>query len=234
MRQAAGYQKLKMELPGILKTSINIIRKNTILVAPSIIATLITSIFGISITGMQFNEQMYGRFMIVGLVGFIIHAFSVCIIISMTMDVLEGSSPGLGSAFSKSMFNFISIFTATFIISFLAAIGAMFLIIPALVVAYVFMFTYVIIMTNNTGPIDALGASYKIIKARLSDTIVLFLVLIGVAITVQLIEIFLSIFRFFGVVVNVVLSSTFVTFSSITLLLAYRELTTSEDRDNTA
>ncbi len=222
-----------MELPEILKTSINILKKNTILIAPSIIATLVTSIFGISITGMQFNEQMYGRFMLVGLVGFIIHAFSVCIIISMTMDILKGTPPGFGAAFSKSASNFISILIATFIISFLAAIGAMFLIIPALIVAYVFMFTFVIIMTNNTSPIDALWASYKIARANLSETIVLFLVLIGLAITVQLIEIFLSIFRFVGVMANVVLSSLFVTFSSITLLLTYRELTTNENRDNT-
>ena len=221
-----------MEIQLILKESINIIKKHTILVAPSIIATLVTSIFGISMTGLKFNPQMYGRFMIVGLVGFIIHAFSVCVILSMTMEILKDRPPQFGTALSRAVSNLLSILVATLIISFLAALGAMFLIIPALIVAYIFMFTYVIIMEDQRGPLEALSESYRTVRAHLSETLVLFMVLVGVAISVQLVEIFLSVFRAIGVIANVLLSSCFVTFSSILLLLSYRELRINENRDN--
>ncbi|RMG72764.1 MAG: hypothetical protein D6710_04330, partial [Nitrospirae bacterium] len=185
-----------MKINELVKEAFAVLKKNTILIAPSIIATLITSILGVSLTGMRFNEHMYGRFMLVGLVGFILHALSVCIILSMAMDSLGGSQPLFSRALKKSLSRFFDILIATLIISLLAALGAMFFIIPSLLVFCVFMFTYVAIMEEGLSALDALKESYRTVRANLSATVTLFIILLGIALSVQLIEIFFAMFRF--------------------------------------
>ncbi len=227
-----------MVVSKILKESFNLLKKENVLITPSIIATLLTSILGImvvggggmmAIKGAMNNDpktmSMLPYFLITGLIGFIIQSFSVCITLYMADDLMANRELSFGSSFSKTMKQFMNIFTASITIAFLVSLGIMFFLIPSLIFTYIFMFTFVIIVLKGSTAFNAMKESFSIIKANLSETLTLFLVLFALGFAVRIVAAFFGAIPVLGIIINVFFSSAFVAFSAISVMFAYRELT---------
>ncbi len=230
-----------MNIGNIIKDSISVVKNNLIIIIPPILVSLFITIFvliigggiasmdvitpGTEVSGKSTQvEGIMGIIFFIGMISFLLQIFSHGMMISMADEVMEKSSCSLSKGFKSTLAKLNNLMIAAIIIGILMVIGIMLFVIPALVVSYVFMYSFVLIILEDINAINALKKSYILVRENLSQTFILFIALAGTGFLIAIINMIVGQIPIIGQIAGVVFMSTYLSFFSVVLLKAYREL----------
>ncbi|MCG6553844.1 MAG: hypothetical protein L7F77_16090, partial [Candidatus Magnetominusculus sp. LBB02] len=221
-----------MEFGIIFIESLAAIRKNTIIMAPTIIASLImliaTSVFlggrlsSIDETNpekaVEIIKAVAPDLLIITAINYFLQVFAHCVTIVMAKDILSKGSCNVFDAYFVVLRKLFNILPASLLVLISLTLGLMLLILPALYVCFAFLLTFVIIMTEDIDPVMAMKKSYHTMKANFSSSIVLFFFLLSIGITVNILHLLVGQMLYVGVMLSLILSGAFMSFAALTLL----------------
>ncbi|NOY65511.1 MAG: hypothetical protein GXO97_09000 [Nitrospirae bacterium] len=219
-----------MEVGRLFKESFFILKDNTMIMFPPILAFFLTNLLLILVLGNMVSEGVEQRklsvsmILLVTLIGFGIQSLSHAITVVMAQQALSEKRCSLKYGFNESMKKIGPVFSAGILIGILFTIGMMLFVIPGLVVLYVFMFTVVVIILRNLHTLEAMKKSYQIIRANITDTLFLFLSLLGSFLIIWIVgRIFLRV-PLFGQIINALLMGGLFAFLAVVLVKSFRVL----------
>jgi uncharacterized membrane protein len=224
-----------MDIKTIYKESFEVVRKNFILIVPTISVAFILTILALILIGINIPKMheagdaeamtgiRVGAF-IIGILGFFLQAFSHGMTIAMASDVHNKKPVSLKRSFNTAMSKIEALTIAGLLVGLLFSIGMMLLFIPGLAVAYLFMFTFVIIITEDAGATEAMKKSFVFVKANLSQTFILFASLGVTAIVITFINSLFSYLPFLGQLLTMVLMGGYFAFLAVTLFKSFMVL----------
>lgn len=228
-----------MNIGVIFKESFDLVRRNIVIIVPpigvSVFTTLLTLLFigaGVfKLSGMDAGMNtvpgaggmmVYGFFF--GIISMILQGLSQGMTIAMADEAMREGRCSLQYGYRRAMERVGALFVASVIFSILVSVGMMLFFIPGLIVTYIFMFTFVIIMTENRDGIEALKGSFSTVRTNLSQTFILFAALAGVGVLLSIISMFFRAIPLFGQMIVAVIMGGFFAFVSTSVLKAYRVL----------
>lgn len=113
-----------------------------------------------------------GNLVVLAIAGVIASAY-----IGGLLDIADGRPVAIGSFFKPR--NVGSMIIATLIVGVLTTIGMVLCVVPGLLVSIFTMFTTVALLDRNLPPIDAIKASFEIVKAKFIDCLLVWLMAIA-------------------------------------------------------
>jgi len=227
------YKEENMEVGKLFKESFFIVKDNTMIVFPPILASFLTNLLLILVlgsmasAGVQQKKLSISVILIVTLISFGIQSLSHAITVVMAQQALSEKRCSLKYGFNEAMKKIGPVFSAGLLIGILFTIGMMLFVIPGLAVLYVFMFTFVVIILKNLHTLEAMKKSYQIIKANITDTLFLFLSLLGTSLVMGIVgRIFLKV-PLFGQIINALLMGGLFAFLAVVLVKSFKSLESS-------
>ena len=226
-----------MSVGRILKKGLEIIRKDPVIIAPSILVSIASGLLSVlvigghaAITGPGEMDEIGGRVAgpmyvksFMAIVGWILHSFAQGMVVSMVVEVEDKGRTSLGHGFSSAKKRAGSLLFAGFAVGILIMIGFMLFFIPGILVAYIFLFTFVIIMLEESSPIDAMKRSVQVVRSNLSYTFALFASIIGVGLLAVVVNILFRV-SIIGLLVGMAVSGVYMAYTGVVALKAYQEL----------
>lgn len=233
-----------MDITGVFKNGIEVSKKNYIIFVPSIAVMVIMFVLSLILIGggmasmglmgggirspgammPAFGAMMIGAFL-VGIIAMILELFAHGMTVGMAKEAIDTGSTSLNNGINIAISRFVPLLVAAIIVSIIVTIGFMLLIIPGLIAAFLFMFTFVAIVVDNMGAVEAMKKSIEVIKSRLSDAIILFIVLIVVGVIFIIANMILNVIPLLGQLLGMILMGIFGGYISVVIVMAYRELT---------
>lgn len=226
-----------MDLRAILKESFLVVRHNFTLIVPTIGVSFVMTLLALLLLGVNMatvedpsavttTTSVKVSAFIIAILGFLLQAFSQGMTVAMASDAINKGSSSLKTAFSTAVSRIEALSVAGLLIGLLFAIGVMLFLIPGLIVAFIFMFTFVIVITEDIGAVEAMKKSYMVVRANLKESILLFLSLAGAAIAANIINRLFLYIPLLGQLATLVLMGGFFAFLSVSLLRSYTVLQT--------
>ncbi|MBF0457591.1 MAG: hypothetical protein HQK99_06825 [Nitrospirae bacterium] len=221
-----------MEFGVIFTESLAAIKKNIIIIAPTVIASLIMLIVTSIVLGSDlatideknFDKTILAiapRLFAISAFNYFLQVFSHCTTIAMAIDIVNKGTCNFFDSCLTVLTKINTIVPASFLILILLTFGLILLILPALIVCFVFILTFIIIMNEDINPLWAMQKSYRTMKDNFSSSVVMFFFLLSVGITVNIINLLFGQMHYIGVVFSLFLSGVFMAFAALTLLKYY-------------
>ncbi|MBF0515903.1 MAG: hypothetical protein HQK97_02125 [Nitrospirae bacterium] len=222
-----------MEFGVIFAESLSAVKKNIIIIAPTIIATLINLIIASVVIGSDLaalNEKNFEqvivalapRMLTISALNYFSQVITHCVTTAMALDIQNKGTCNVFDGLAAVVRKGGVILPASVIILVLMTFAIMLFFLPALLVCFAFMLTFIIIMGEDISPVVAMRKSYHTMKDNYSSSIVLFFFLSSVGITVSLLNLIFGQMLYVGVVLSLFLSGVFMSFATITLLKYYQ------------
>jgi uncharacterized membrane protein len=102
----------------------------------------------------------------------------------------------------------------------------MLLVIPGIIAAVLFMFTFVIIIADNIPAVDAMKKSFELVKSNLGDLVILFIAMIGIGLVISIVNMMLRIIPVVGPLAGSLLMGVLWGYMTIVIVKVYKGLTT--------
>lgn len=233
-----------MDIVGIFKESLEISKKNYIIFVPTVAVALVMAvltlimvgagILSIGLTGggmhspgamMPMLGAMMGGLFIVAIVGTILGLISHGMTVGMAKEAIESGTTSLSSGFSMAMSRFPQLVVGSVLVGLLVFIGFMLLFIPGLIATFFLMFTFVSIIVDNAGAVEAMKKSYETVKTNLNDSIVLFIGMIAIGVVFAVANAVLNVIPVLGQLLGMALMGAVGGYISVVLVKVYMELT---------
>lgn len=224
-----------MNVGNIIKDAYDILRKNLVLVVPPLVVSIVLALLMMVVVGtavMKMGETRIphagGRFIFLTFIGavisFTLHALAQGMTIAMAGDIKSGEGCNLKRSFDMALSRLSALIGAGIIFGVLVTMGMAFLFIPGLVVAFLFMFTFVAIMEDDEGAIGGLKRSFSLVKDNFGASLSVFIVLIGIGLLVGIVNAIIGMIPLLGQLLSIFLMGAFFSYTAVTLVLAYRAL----------
>jgi hypothetical protein len=232
-----------MDIVGIFKESFTIAKKNYILCVPTVavgiamaVLTLImvgTGALSIGLMGSGMpvpGAMMMGGVFLVGvlstLLGFVAHGVTV----GMAKEAIETGATSIGSGLSIAMGRLSQLIAASVLVGITVFIGFMLFFVPGLIAIFFLMFTFVSVIVDNIGAVDAMKKSYAVVRANLNDCVVFFVGALAVGIVFAVANRVLNVIPVVGQLLGVVLMGAFGGYIAVVIVKVYTELTKSTQK----
>lgn len=115
-----------------------------------------------------------------GLLTLIVAAAAQSAFLGGVLDIADGRPVTIGSFFKPR--NITNVIIATLIVGVATSIGSALCFLPGLVVALFAIFTTVIVVDRNCGAIDAIKASFQLVKANFVPVLIVYLITVAITI----------------------------------------------------
>ncbi|GBE01293.1 hypothetical protein BMS3Bbin06_01585 [bacterium BMS3Bbin06] len=225
-----------MNLGNIFKESVDIVRKNLMIILPPIIVSvIITALMLVMVggavikTGTTSSMPSAGGValysFIIGMIGFVLQAFAQGVTIAMAVELIEKGKGSLRGGMDTALSKVASLIATGFIYGLLVTLGMALFFIPGLIVAYIFMFSFVIIILSDAGAIGALRGSFNTVKGNFGPSLALFASLLGMGLLVGIVNTALGRIPLIGHAIGMVLMGGFLAFISVSMVKGYMILT---------
>jgi hypothetical protein len=191
------------------------------LLTMAIFGRLISAGSGADVETFPLTGNIMKYALLLSIVSFTLQTLSQGIVIAMTEELIKGGNCSLRRGFEKALSRFANLISAGLIIGILFTFGLSLFILPGLIVAYIFMYTFVIIMVEESWAVDALRKSYSLIRTNLSQTLILFFALAGLGLLISIINVALRSIPLFGHFVTVILIGGCLSFIAVVLYKSY-------------
>jgi len=173
-----------------------------------------------------------------GLVGGSLWVMSTIVIgftIRYASDLLAGEESSVRDVFSSTITRLVSLFALTAITDLLIFLGALFFIVPGIILACMFSLTISVIMIEQVGALESLGRSRKLVSKRWGKTFVLYLSIGVIVAVIAIVEYFLFTAVWFqpslvGTIVRSIWTSLFSPILPIALTFHYYSMIAREAR----
>jgi len=155
---------------------------------PAVVSFLVSVIILASaVSALHSGRGFLGAF-ILFIIGITITLIAQLVISAMLIHMAqraeEGATPTLGESYRLSMERLGDIVVASCLVSIAVGIGLLFLIIPGLVLAFFFIFTFQEIIVKGKGAFEAITGSYELVKETFSNTLGFFIFLLILALII--------------------------------------------------
>ncbi len=226
-----------MSIGNILKESLGIARKHTIIIVPPVLVSFLIGCLSIVVIGMRMTAMepdAVGELgqgvtdlilvkSVLSVVGWIFYSFAQGMVASMMVEVEDKGQTSLGSGFGRANEMIVSLMAAGFILGVLLLLGFMLFVIPGLIVAFIFSFTFIVIMLEKRGPVDAMKRSIQIVRANASYTFKLFAAIIGIGFFLMVVTVVLSKLSLIGLLASMALTGSFMGYTYMVFIKAYQQ-----------
>ena len=207
-----------MDLGSILKEGVEVLKRNYTLAVPTVVATFITALLALVFLK---SPEHTGALAAMGLVSMVLNYFSQGVTVAMAREALEKGRVSSGKALGTASAFFLTFLTASVAVTALVSLGFMLLIIPGFAAMLFLMFVFPAIVVRTLRPVEAMKESYRVVRANLGDSIIVFAVLVGMVIVIALVNMALSTIPVVGDFISLVINGAFGGFSSVVVLRAY-------------
>jgi len=123
------------------------------------------------------GQVIFGS-IVVGIVSGVVQMVANGVALRYASEILEGRTPTLTETLGFTISRLISLLVAGIIVGILVMIGAMFLVVPGIILAIVFYLVEPAIIIEQAGAISALGRSKDLVGGRWLKTFCLVLILV--------------------------------------------------------
>ncbi len=222
-------------LGDLFNRALDFVKANPVVLVPPILAGILGAIImagiGISAMGMmglgglgrfgapgpgytpEMPASMYG-FLGLTMIGMIFVMIIQQIfngwLIAMVEQGVKGRTVDLGSSFNEAMSKAVPIIIASILVGIIIGIGIMLCVLPGLVAAILLALTLQAVVIDDYGPVDALKASYNVVKENFIEVLI-------VVVVAFIAEAIVSIIPYIGFILSAAVGGFF----SVLLTLLY-------------
>ena len=232
-----------MDIVGTFKESIEIAKKNPLIFVPAVAVALVMAVLtmtliggAVATTGMMGGMgypagalgamgAMMGLAALMGIVGMIAGLVAHGMTVGMAKEAIETGATTVNTGISIVTRRLGQLVVASVLVGLAVAVGMMLLVIPGIIASFMFMFTFVIIIVDNAGAVDAMKASFNLVKENLSDLVVLFVGAIVIGIVVAIVNRVLHLIPVIGPLAGSLITGVFSGYMTIVIVKVYKELT---------
>ncbi|TVQ40531.1 MAG: hypothetical protein EA384_03090 [Spirochaetaceae bacterium] len=236
-----------MKIGNLLQEGVTIGKKNVTVFAPVLASSVVIWLLmlitvggagAFMLGGSQSPEAVavgaataFGGMTLVAIVGAILTMLAHGMTVVMVGKALDGQQVDLKSAWNKTIERIVPLLLASVIVGVLFGIGMMLIVLPGLVVAFFLMFTFVSVMVDENGAFESLSKSFNLVKSRLGDCVIFFLLLVAIGFVFGVVNVILGLIPVLGQILGMVVSAVYTGYISILLVMAYRELQSTAATD---
>ncbi len=220
-----------MEDKGFFGRALEVLKQRPSMVFLFIGANLIASIVFLLLVALFVKDTgqqlpLTGKiFFIAYVVGASLQSLAFGAATLMGWRVLAGQKTTLGSAIVDTLKRWFHILTAGLLLSTAMAIGIAFFILPGLVVAFAFMFTFAFLMVEQTTALDAMKQSLMLVKAEFKSALRVFATLMGLSFLVLVMGRLFLASPFMGQLIITLMLSVLFTYTAVVLVVFYKDKT---------
>jgi hypothetical protein len=224
-----------MEVTGFFSQGFDILKRNIVIAVPFVVVGIITGLIALVIMGSMvasmglmgmegfttFNPAALGTMIGAGLLlvtlNWLLNTVAAGTTYVMAAEAI-GGKPDLGSGVQKTLGNIVNLLATSILFGVIVFIGMILLVIPGLIAAYLLMFSLVIVMLEDKGPIAALQSSLNVVTSNLADTIIFAIIAIVIVIVIGIIA---------GILgpLSPIINGVGMAYISIVFVLVYKDLT---------
>jgi hypothetical protein len=218
-----------LNVPSIAKTSLDIVRQNTVLMAPTIISIGLSIAVTITIASSVEGYEDDVRSLFLQLVlAVIMNIYAHGVTVAMAWEVRERGSTSLSSAGLIAWRLMPRILPVSLLIGLSFSIGLFMFILPGMAIALFFMYTMPAMVVKNLNAFDAISESFKVIKEEVKNSLGLIGMLALTSLGLGVMSVGFILIPILGPLLNVALSAAFTAMVSVLLLQAYLLLSDHE------
>ena len=234
-----------MDIAGIFKDSIEVAKKNPLIFVPTIAVGLVMAVLklvlisgGMMTAGMMGGVGstvgvmgavggMLGLAALLSIVGMILGLFAHGMTVGMASEAIDKGATSLESGVSVVTSRLAQLIVAAVLVGIAVGVGMMLLIIPGIIAAFFFIFTFVIVIAENVTAVDAMKKSVELVKSHLNEMVIFFIVVIGASIVVGILNMVISFIPVLGPLVGSVLMGILGGLITIAIVKVYKSMTAS-------
>jgi hypothetical protein len=219
-----------MDIVGIFKEGVEVSKKNYIIFIPTVAVAVVMGLLMLVLVGAGLMSAGLGAGMrrpeaiipLVGamILGLVAHGMTV----AMAKEALETGSTSFQSGMSIALGRIGHLLIASVLVGIIVSIGFMLLFVPGLIASFLLMFTFVSVIVDNAGPVEAMKKSYATVKANLNDSVVFYIAMIAVAVVFFIANIILGVIPILGQIAGIALMGVFGGYASVVIVRVYSEM----------
>ncbi len=230
-----------MDIVGIFKEGVEVSKKNYIIFVPTVAVSVVVGVLMLVLVGAGFMSAGLAGGMHVGavlpLLGAMVGGIAVVVVIGMMLglvahgmtvgmakEALDTGSTSFQSGLSIALSRLGQLIAASALVGILVSIGFMLLIVPGLVASFFLMFTFVSVIVDNAGPVEAMKKSYEIVRTNLNDAVVFYIAMIAVGAVFFIANVILGVIPILGQIAGVALMGVFGGYASVVIVKVYTEM----------
>jgi hypothetical protein len=142
----------------------------------------------------------------------------------MVGQVLQLGSTSLAKGVEQARLRLVQLIVAAAITAVLVGIGFVLFVLPGLIVGFFLLFTFVAVALEEYSAVGGIRKSFVMVKDRLGDAFVFFLLLIALGVLFALLNRILLFIPIIGGLLSLILSGVYSGYVSTLVVLGYREL----------
>lgn len=142
----------------------------------------------------------------------------------MVGQVLQLGTTSLAKGVEQARLRLIQLLVAGAITAILVGIGFVFFVLPGLIVGFFLLFTFVAVALEGYTAVGGIKKSFLVVKDRLGDAFVFFLLLIALGVLFALVNRILLFIPVLGGLLSLILAGIYSGYVSTLVVLGYREL----------
>ncbi|MCI4625592.1 MAG: hypothetical protein L3V56_06490 [Candidatus Magnetoovum sp. WYHC-5] len=227
-----------MNTGKVLKESFLTIKGNLNLITPPLIISLVIAIMSEAVIiaeegvnsaqGVGDDRQFYTKILALIFINYILQVFSQGMVIAMAEELLAKGHYSLKGGFYKTISKLNRLLVVSFIFAVLIIVGIFLFIVPAIIVSFVFMYVFVIVMTEDITSIESFKEGFRIVKVNLGASMLIYSSLAVTGLFFTILDVALKDMEYeaIGFTISLFLLSALVSFSGVVMLKAYKELKT--------
>ncbi len=236
-----------MNIVSLLKSSWQCLRRRPVLVVPLLAVAVLVALLSLALVGslsphamaisgeseigaagaMRLVGATSGRLLtlliVTSILGLLAHGMTVF----MANGAVADDPVGLKEAWSATATRVVPLAIAAIIVGLLVSFGLVLLVLPGVILAFLLMFTFVIVMVDERNAFQAMGDSFRIVTGNFGAVFVFFLVLIALGVLVILVNFVVGMIPVLGALLTIVVGATYVAFVSVFVVAVYREISLS-------
>jgi hypothetical protein len=231
-----------MDIVGIFKEGVEVSKKNYIIFVPTVAVAVAIGVLMLVLVGAGLMSAglaggmrspgavipllgaMIGGFFIVIVVGMILGLVAHGMTVGMAKEALEKGSTSLNSGLSIALGRLGQLLVASVLVGIVVSIGFMLLLVPGLIASFLLMFTFVSVIVDNAGPVEAMKKSYTTVMANLNDSVVFYLAMIAVAVVFFIANVVVGVIPILGQLAGIALMGVFGGYASVVIVRVYSEM----------
>jgi len=207
-----------IDLKTIFKEAVDVVKRNYILAVPTVLATFVVTFLALALLK---SPENVGAMAMMGLVGLVFDFFAHAVTMAMAREALEKGQTSLKTGMDVASSFFFHFLATSAAIAAIVSLGFMLLILPGLVAMFFMMFAFPAIIMHGLGPVEALKNSYRLVRSRLNESLILFVALAGITVGLGLLNLTLSAVPVIGQFISVILTGLLGGFSAVVVLRTY-------------
>jgi hypothetical protein len=231
-----------MDIVGIFKEGIEVSKKNYVIFVPTVAVAVVMGVLMLVLVGagvmsaglgggmrspgaiMALVGAMMGGIFVVSIVGMILGLVAHGMTVGMAKEALETGSTSLNSGLSIALGRLGQLFGASVLVGIIVFIGFMLLFIPGLIASFFLMFTFVSVIVDNAGAVEAMKKSYATVRANLNDSVVFYIAMIAVGAVFFIANAIVGVVPILGQLAGLVLMGVFGGYASVVIVRVYTEM----------